>query len=122
MTAAASTSPVKRRAAAAVLGDDGLGVAGAVAADVLEGGVEVVDDADRHLQAVELGVVVLLRDRVVGDARGVGLGAGLGVGVEDDALPRERRERLGEELGGDGPVDEERLGGVAHARAGGSWS
>ena len=43
-----------------VVGDDGLAVAGAVAGDVGDGGVEGVDDPDRELQVEELrGVVVV---------------------------------------------------------------
>ena len=37
--------------------------------------------------------------------------------MQDDTLAGEGGESLGEELGGDVPVDEQRLGGVADARA-----
>ena len=49
-TAAASTSAVKRLGGRQVAGDDGLGVAGAVPADVVDGAVEVVDDRHAHLR------------------------------------------------------------------------
>ncbi len=85
--------------------------------DVREGGVEVVDDAHRHLEAVELGGEVLVGGAVVGDPCGVGARAGGGVGVQDHALGRQGREGLGEEGVSDVAVDEEGLGGVADARA-----
>ena len=82
---------------------------------MLEGRVEVVDHAHRHLEPVELGRVVLVGDRVVGDAGGVGLAAGIRVGVQRHALPRQGGEGLGQERGRDVSVHEERLGGVADA-------
>src|SRR5690606_35681273 len=92
-----------------VLGDDGVGVARAVLADVRDGGVEVVDDPDRKNGGQELAAPV-----VVGGGRDAGdEGDGLRIAAQlaaggGQALGHGRQQACGA-----GPVDQQGLGRAA---------
>ncbi len=91
-----------------VPGDDGLRVARAVSGDVVDGGVEVVDGGDGQGQPQELGGEVGVGGRPDAGQDGPG-----GV-VAHQGDPLEGRGDPGQERVGHRPVDDQRLGGVAH--------
>ncbi len=96
-----------------VAGADGVGVVGAVSLDVLEGLVEVCNDADREDE-----VEVFCAPVVFGGREGVGENLkGVGASAELDALLAESRGEARQEGGGDGAIDEEGFDGVADAGA-----
>ena len=84
--------------------------------DVVDGRVEVVDHRDRRGSAEELGGVVLLGGLADPGAAPPGWPR-----RPPASTPVERGGHAGQERGGHRPVDEQGLGGVADARAAGSW-
>ena len=94
-------------------GDDGLGMPRAVPRDVLDGVAHVVDHADGHHRAEELGGEVALQGR-----HGVGHdGAHPLVGPDLDARRRQRRGQPGQERSRHTGVHEDRLDRVADPEA-----
>ena len=95
-THAASTPSWNARADVGVAGDDRLGVAAAVAVDVLDRLVGRVDDADGELEREVLGVPVLLGRRVDRRRRGAAARGAL-VAVQRHAGVAQRPQRAGQE-------------------------
>ena len=104
-----------------VLGDDGLGVHRAVAVDVRDGLVLVRHDLHAHLERQVLTAPVLLsRGNVVIALDKPGIGAcgarGL-VAVNQHAVVMQHGHDRGQKRIGHSTVDQQRLGGIAHAHA-----
>ena len=104
-----------------VLGNDGLGMHGAVAVNVLDGLVLVRHDLHAHLERQILAAPVLLgRSNVIvalGKPGSSARGAGGLVAVNQHAVVVQHGNDRGQEAIGHGAVHEQRLGGVAHAHA-----
>ena len=104
-----------------VLGNDGLGMHGAIAVDVRDGLVLIGHDLHAHLERQVLAAPVLLGCGNVVVALGKpGVGtrsAGGLVTVNQHAVIMQHGNDCGQEAIGNGTVDQQRLGSVAHAHA-----
>ena len=99
-----------------VVGDDGLGVAGAVGVDELHRLVKAAHHLDGQNIVAELGVPVLLGGR---DHEAAQDGPGLGAAPQLYVLGLEQLPGHGQEVSGHRTVHQQALGGVAHRGAGG---
>ena len=114
---AESIAELERAGGGAIVGDDRLGVSGAVAVDVLDRVLEGVDDAHREDQREELlGPVGLGRRRDDGSIARTRSSPRSSTPRSRSAASAPRQER-----GGDVGVHEQRLGRVADARGAGPW-
>ena len=95
--------------AAEVLTDNGLGMTGAVAADMVEGLVEAAHDLDGEDRRQILGAPVFLAGGVAGDQPGGALTA-----PQLDALAGVGDGQTGQDLGGDRLRHQQGFHGVAH--------
>ena len=104
-----------------VLGNNSLGVHGAVAVDVRDGLILVGNDLHTHLECQVLAAPILLGcDNVVValDKPGVGARGARGlIAVDQHAMVVQHGHDRGQERICHGTIDQQRLGGVAHAYA-----